>query len=198
MFSEVWPTRICHGWIGHLVQGRECTFITPRLTPNAALQKMCTNTYLYGPWVRRNSIIQHQYHHYGHPILNIIIISFPASSSAAWWAAAWWATTWWAAYWARSRKLWSERRRPPLASHPLMALPSLPSCDCDWRRRRMGALELAAASLLSPRSLYPQHQNCLWKFVYLENNFLKQRKIVFLRKLNSGWKQSFLNRKVAI
>ena len=79
---------------------------------------MCTNTYLYGPWVRRNSIIQHQYHHHGHPILNIIIISFPAASSAAWWAAAWWATTWWAAYWARSRKLWSERRRPPLASHP--------------------------------------------------------------------------------
>ena len=83
VLSEVWPTRICHGWIGHLVQGRECTFITPRLTPNAALQKMCTNTYLYGPWVRRNSIIQHQYHHHGHPILNIIIISFPASSSAS-------------------------------------------------------------------------------------------------------------------
>ena len=83
VLSEVWPTRICHGWVGHLVQGWECTFITPRLTPNAALQKMCTNTYLYGPWVRRNSIIQHQYHHHGHPILNIIIISFPASSSAS-------------------------------------------------------------------------------------------------------------------
>ena len=154
---------------------------------------MCTNTYLYGPWVRRNSIIQHQYHHYGHPILNIIIISFPASSSAAWWVAAWWATTWWAAYWARSRKLWSERRRPPLASHRLSHLVTVTGGGGGWERSNLPRLLCyhLAHCILSTK-------NCLWKFVYLENNFLKQRKIVFLRKLNSGWKQSFLNRKVAI
>ena len=150
VLSEVWPTRICHGWVGHLVQGWECTFITPRLTPKCAkvngqifkyiLQKMCTNTYLYGPWVRRNSIIQHQYHHHGHPILNIIIISFPASSSAAWWAAAWWATTWWAAYWARSRKLWSERRRPPLASHRLSHLVTVTGGGGGWERSNLPRL----------------------------------------------------------
>ena len=149
MFSEVWPTRICHGWVGHLVQGREYTFYHP--TPHtkctlmvkfsmAALQKMCTNTYLYGPWVRRNFIIQHQYHHHGHPILNIIIISFPAASSAAWWAAAWWATTWWAAYWARSRKLWSERRRPPLASHRLSHLVTVTGGGGGWERSNLPRL----------------------------------------------------------
>ena len=174
----------------------------------AALQKICNVAYLCGPWVRRNSIIQHQYHHYGHPILNIIIISFPASSSAAWWVAAWWATTWWAAYWARSRKLWNERCRPPLASHPRRLLMMMDDDDDGssvspilwlWlEEEEDGSARTRRGFSLSPRSLYPQHQNCLWKFVYLENNFLKQRKIVFLQKLNSGWKQSFLNRKVAI
>ena len=69
VLSEVWPTRICHGWVGHLVQGRECTSITPCLTP------MCANVH---EW-----------------LIQML-----------------------AAYWARSRKLWNERRRPPLASHP--------------------------------------------------------------------------------